>query len=101
MAGLDVHFQALDECARAAKNASKALVPGDMMSPRKLPPLPGKLTDSTVFGRLDNSQSLAIDIDKIWRDVLGTDLGLARSKLGGVERALDKVETNIRAADKP
>ncbi|MFE3447472.1 hypothetical protein ACFXJ8_00945 [Nonomuraea sp. NPDC059194] len=103
MAGLDVHFQALDECARAANNASKALVPGAMMSAEKLPapPKPGTPTDSTAFGRLGNSQSLAKDIDTIWHDILETDLGLARDKLAGVERALDKVEANVRAADKP
>ncbi|MFD1931559.1 MULTISPECIES: hypothetical protein [Nonomuraea] len=101
MAGLDVHFQALNECGRAAKNASKALVPGDMMAADKLPALPGKLTDSTAFGKLDNSHSLAADIDKIWTEVVKDDLEEARNKLGGVERALDKVETNIRAADRP
>ncbi|MET9337152.1 hypothetical protein [Nonomuraea sp. NPDC003804] len=99
VAGLDVYFQALDECAGVAANAAKVLIPADIL-PDKTPP-PSKVTDADVFGKYDNSQNLAADIDTIWRDHITGELGEARAKLGGVERALDKVQANIRAADQP
>ncbi|GAA3471602.1 hypothetical protein [Nonomuraea roseola] len=99
MAVLDVHFKALDDCADAAADAAKRLVPADMLLGKT--PAPPKDVESSIFGRLDHSHDLASDVQKIWRDILGTDLQDGRERLRGVERALDKVQSNIREADRP
>lgn len=98
MAGVDVYFQALDECADTAGKVGKRLVPADLL-PKDAPP--PKSFDSFVFGRLGNSKALSEQVENIWKETITTDLQQGGKKLEAVERALDQVQKNIRTADKP
>ncbi|MFI7697916.1 hypothetical protein [Nonomuraea sp. NPDC049480] len=91
MADLDLHFQALEDCASAARKVARELA--DVVST-----YPAKSTDSSIFGKLTGSSGLAGVIDEVEGMVDG-ELGHAKSKLEGVERALDKVRDNVRTAN--
>ncbi|MGW0811380.1 hypothetical protein [Nonomuraea sp. NPDC002799] len=92
MAGLALHFQALDDCGSAARGVAREIA--DLVSG-----YPAKSTDSSIFGKLADSSGLAALIDKV-ENVVDSELGDAQGKFEGVERALDKVRDNVRAANK-
>ncbi|TMR89959.1 hypothetical protein [Nonomuraea basaltis] len=91
MAALDLHFQALEDCASAARRVASELA--ELVSA-----YPAKSTDASIFGSLSGSSGLADVVDQAENMVDG-ELGHARSKLQGVERALDKVRENVRTAN--
>ncbi|GAA4507290.1 hypothetical protein [Nonomuraea ferruginea] len=91
VADLGLHFQALEECASAARKAASRLSElGDDY------PVTG--TSSSIFGKLTDSSGLATLVDDV-ENTVDTELGHAGRKLRGVERALDKVEQNVRTAN--
>ncbi|MCK2215797.1 hypothetical protein MF672_018650 [Actinomadura sp. ATCC 31491] len=92
MGGLDLHFQALEDCASTARRVAKEAseLGGGY---------PAAATDSTIFGKLADSSGLAAAVDSVENAVDG-ELGQAGSKLEGVERALDKVRQNVRTANR-
>ncbi|MEV4104949.1 hypothetical protein AB0J42_32315 [Nonomuraea sp. NPDC049649] len=91
VADLDLHFQALEECASAARIAASKLydLAGDY---------PAESVSSSIFGKLSDSSSLAGFVDDVEK-LVDSELGHAHRKLKGVERALDKVEENVRTAN--
>ncbi|MFG1613751.1 hypothetical protein ACGFI3_13380 [Nonomuraea wenchangensis] len=91
MGGLEVHFQALEDCASAARRVAKEAkeLGGGY---------PAGATDSSIFGKLADSSGLASAVDAVEK-AAGEELGHAGSKLEGVERALDKVRQNLRNAN--
>ncbi|MEW9550472.1 hypothetical protein [Nonomuraea sp. NPDC050783] len=91
MGGLGLHFQALEECGSAARRVAKEI--SDLVAG-----YPATATDSTIFGRLADSSGLAGAVDSVENEV-DAELGSARGKLEGVERALDKVRQNVRTAE--
>jgi hypothetical protein len=92
VADLGLNYQALSRCASAARRAAGELAGlGDAY--------PAKSTDSTIFGKLGSSSGLAVAVDDIEK-MVGSELGHADRKLRGVERALDRVESNVRAANR-
>ncbi|MFF0770440.1 hypothetical protein ACFYUK_16265 [Nonomuraea wenchangensis] len=91
MGGLEVHFQALEDCASVALRVGKeATELGGGY--------PAGATDSLIFGKLADSSGLASAVDAIEKEA-GGELGQAGSKLKGVEAALDKVRQNVRKAN--
>lgn len=91
MAGIDYNYDALEQCRTTAKKlVGKFGELGD--------PYPAKGTDSTVFGRLTDSSALATAVDGIERTV-DEELANVTGKLKDVERALNDIEDNVRAAD--
>jgi hypothetical protein len=87
-----LYFQTLDDCRGAAqKLATKFEEVGGQY--------PAKSADSTIFGKLTDSSGLAAILDQV-ETVVDSELGKVASNLRSIERALDKVEDNIRDADK-
>ncbi|GGL56175.1 hypothetical protein [Planomonospora parontospora] len=92
MAGVDLHYEALERCRTAAKTLAGKFA--DLGAG-----YPAKGTDSSVFGRLADSSALATAVDEVETAVDG-ELGHATSRLKGVERALDLVQDNVRGANR-
>ncbi|QYC42421.1 hypothetical protein Nocox_24090 [Nonomuraea coxensis DSM 45129] len=92
MGGLEVHFQALEDCASAARKVAKEV--NDLGGG-----FPAGATDSSIFGKLADSSGLASAVDAVEK-AADEELGQAGSKLEGVERALDKVRQNVRTANR-
>lgn len=92
MAGVDVHFSALDRCRTAAKT-------GATNFETLLEKYPAAATDSSLFGKVAGASALATVIDGV-ENTVSDERDEVVSKLRGTERALDDVETNIREADK-
>ncbi|MEU7896851.1 hypothetical protein AB0B45_28815 [Nonomuraea sp. NPDC049152] len=92
---MDMHFQALDKCRSDANKAAGQYESLDRAMPEKAK----TPTDSSIFGQVEARQSLTTAIDTAWSTLSG-ELGQARNKLKGVERALDKVQDNVREAHK-
>lgn len=90
MAKVDLHRQALEDCQSAANRLSKEFA--DLAGG-----YPAKSADSSIFGDLTGSSSLAALLDKIETGVAG-ELGHVQNKLQGVERALEKVRDNVHTA---
>nr|WP_189181284.1 hypothetical protein [Microbispora rosea] len=93
MAGFDIHFQALESCRTAVRRAwgqYESLHGG-------LPDSPD--TGSALFGRVDGAAALAEAVDTAY-GVLSAETADARTKLKGVERALEAVQDNVRTAHK-
>ncbi|GGQ02559.1 hypothetical protein GCM10010140_35920 [Streptosporangium pseudovulgare] len=92
MAGVDIHFQMLDQCRTTAKTlAGKFEELGGQY--------PAKTADSSVFGRLTDSSGLAAALDTVEK-TLDDQLGRVGKKLRLVERALDQVQDNVRGANR-
>ena len=92
VAGFDIHFQALESCRTAVSKASgqyETLHGG-------LPETPG--TRAAAFGRVDGAAALAGAIDTAFA-ALTAEVADARTKLKGVERALESVQDNVRTAN--
>ncbi|TDC02125.1 hypothetical protein E1267_30070 [Nonomuraea longispora] len=93
MAGLDIHFDALDDCRTSARTVAGKFLDLAEAYPHDRP-------DSTIFGRLSDSSALADAV----RDVelaADSEFGKAKSLVSGVERALDLVQDNVRRANNP
>lgn len=91
MAGLSVQYKALENGEAAANRLSKHF--------RELGiGYPAGTTDSTIFGKLDDSSALAGLVDELETEA-GDEMGAARSRLSSVGAALDKVWTNVHRAD--
>ncbi|MGV9772971.1 hypothetical protein [Streptosporangium sp. NPDC003464] len=95
MAGVDVHFEALETCRTAANNRA---VDFDTLAGGY--PTPGGLTNSLMFGWLIDSTNLARAVDGIENEI-DSELGWAATRLRSVRDALQEVETNLRTADEP
>jgi hypothetical protein len=93
MAGLDIHFEALDDCRTSAKTVSGKF--GDLAEG-----YPARSADSSIFGKLAGSAGLAAAVDKVESTADG-EFGKAKSLVESVERALDLVEDNVRKANSP
>ncbi|WP_181019849.1 hypothetical protein [Nonomuraea typhae] len=102
MAGVDVYYDAFDDFRTACRKAASGMNVSDAITndPKKPVKAPGPTTDSSIFGKLAKSGTLATAVDGVWKE-LGDELGLVKSNLQGVERAIDQVETNLRKADTP
>ncbi|SNS79726.1 hypothetical protein SAMN05216276_101685 [Streptosporangium subroseum] len=93
MAGLDLHFDALEQCRTATNKVVKQF--------RALSGLyPAQGSDSSIFGKLADSSALATALDDVEKTI-DSELGSVTSKLDAVERALDDVQRNVRKADNP
>ncbi|MEU7877329.1 hypothetical protein [Microbispora bryophytorum] len=93
MAGFDIHFQALESCRTAVSKAwgqYESLHGG-------LPETPG--TRAAAFGHVDGAAALAAAVDTAYA-ALTVEVADARTKLKGVERALESVQDNVRTAHK-
>ncbi|MGW4412185.1 hypothetical protein ACWEJ6_49880 [Nonomuraea sp. NPDC004702] len=93
MAGLDIHFEALDDCRIAAKTVAGKF--GDLAEG-----FPAGAADSSIFGKLADSAALATAVDQV-ESVADREFGKAKSLVQSVERALDLVESNVRKANSP
>jgi hypothetical protein len=93
MAGLDIHFEALDDCRTSAKTLMGKF--GDLADG-----YPAERPDSTIFGRLGGSSGLA-DAVRAVETACDSEFGKAKSLLESVERALDLVQDNVRRANEP
>ncbi|NUO96804.1 MAG: hypothetical protein HOV96_15060 [Nonomuraea sp.] len=93
MAGLDIHFDALDDCRTAAKTVAGKF--GDLADG-----YPAKAADSSIFGKLAGSSALATAVDLV-ESTADREFGKAKSLVQSVERALDLVESNVRKANSP
>ncbi|TDD12506.1 hypothetical protein E1292_01255 [Nonomuraea deserti] len=97
MSYVDVHVQALEECARQALRVKNmldfddAFVNSDVTAPQ------GD-TKSDIFGELEGAGDLAAKIDAIWESVR-SELGEGRNRMTNVERALGQVASNFRGAE--
>ncbi|GAA2210613.1 hypothetical protein GCM10009850_060720 [Nonomuraea monospora] len=91
--GLDIHFDALDDCRTATRTLSGQF--GDLADG-----YPAERPDSTIFGRLGGSSGLA-DAVRTVETTCDSEFGKARSLLKSVERALDVVQDNVRRANDP
>ncbi|WP_326823721.1 hypothetical protein OHA77_35990 [Streptosporangium sp. NBC_01639] len=92
MAGIDIHFEALDHCRTTAYNLSVLF--GELDGK-----YPAGAADSSMFGKLADASTLAAVLDVVEKK-LGSELGLVRGRLKDLEYALDDVEGNIRKANK-
>ncbi|GAA4940433.1 hypothetical protein HD597_008969 [Nonomuraea thailandensis] len=93
MAGLDIHYDALDDCRTAARTLMGQF--GGLADD-----YPAARPDSTIFGRVGGASALADAV----RDVETTcdsEFGKVKSLLESVERALDLVQSNVRRANDP
>lgn len=95
---VDVHFQALEECGKRAHKVAKMLSLDDAFQNTESR-APTRPTATSIFGHLADSGALADAVDQVW-DGLRTDLSDGESRLGSVEKAIDEVEKNLRAASK-
>ncbi|MFJ2030196.1 hypothetical protein [Streptosporangium sp. NPDC087985] len=92
VAGTDIHFDALDQCRTTTKKLAGKY--GDLGGT-----YPATSTDSSIFGRLADSGALAGAVDMI-ENTVDSELGQVKSKLEGVERALDDVQENVRKVNR-
>jgi hypothetical protein len=95
---VDVHFQALEECGKRARKAASMFDLDDAFDGTKST-APRESASPATFGNLKDSGGLATDVDKVWQ-ALKDELHLGKTRLNGVEKAIDQVETNLRKAAK-
>lgn len=96
MVVLDVHYKALEECGRAAYRLAKDFdrAYGELK--------PAAETDAAkLFGKLDGAAALVGQIKKVDEETIKKEFGEAAERLRAVEKALDKVEQNVKEADTP
>ncbi|GAA3115415.1 hypothetical protein [Streptosporangium carneum] len=91
MAGIDYNYDALEQCRTTTRKLVGKF--GELGEP-----YPAKGTDSTMFGRLTDASALATAVDGIEKTV-DDELANVTGKLDGVERALNDVQDNVRAAN--
>lgn len=97
MTFIDVHTQAIEECAGQVLRVKNMLHVDDALHGTELK-APDKDIDSAIFGDLDGAEGVAGKIDAVWESVR-EDLGAGRNRLGNVERALGEVTGNFRGAE--
>ncbi|MEV0197612.1 hypothetical protein [Nonomuraea sp. NPDC050691] len=95
---VDVHFQALETCGNRARTAANMLTVQDVFQDSKAKQ-PSESAPASMFGDLSHSGTLAGQVNDVWA-ALKEELGTGRSRLLGVEKAIDEVETNLRKATK-
>ncbi|MEV0236476.1 hypothetical protein [Nonomuraea sp. NPDC050786] len=93
MAGLDIHFDALDDCRSSAKTLIGKF--GDLADG-----YPAGRPDSTIFGKLGDSSALADAVSTV-ETTADSEFGQVKSLVESVERALDQVQENVRRANDP
>ncbi|GAA0923030.1 hypothetical protein [Nonomuraea longicatena] len=91
MGGFDIHFQALKDCGAAAYRLAKDFE----QAYGELKPAKG----TGLFGSLDGASALDAQVAKVEEDLVKKEYGAAAERLRAVENALDRVETNVRAAN--
>ncbi|MGI5485974.1 hypothetical protein [Microtetraspora malaysiensis] len=93
MAGLDFHFEALEQCRTAVRKvAEKFGAPAVAHAPTET-------VKATAFGRLDGSAGLAGAINSV-DETLSAEFGRISGVLNGVDDSLTTVENNIRRVNK-
>ncbi|NUW30233.1 hypothetical protein HTZ77_02140 [Nonomuraea sp. SMC257] len=95
---VDVHFQALETCGKRARSAANMLTVEDVFQDSSAKK-PADAAQASMFGDLSHSGALAGKVNDVW-SALKEELGTGRSRLQGVEKAIDQVETNLRKATK-
>lgn len=60
--------------------------------------IPAKRPESKIFGKLPNSEGMSGAVESV-ENKMGEELGTAKSRLDGVERALDDVIKNVAQAN--
>ncbi|WP_214320846.1 hypothetical protein [Nonomuraea sediminis] len=60
--------------------------------------IPAKRPESKIFGKLPNSEGMSGAVESV-ENKMGEELGTAKSRLDGVERALDDVIKNVTNAN--
>ncbi|GGL14863.1 hypothetical protein Sme01_16160 [Sphaerisporangium melleum] len=89
---LDVNYDALAKLRVAVNTQAGRLAGiGDDFPARQA-------ASSSLFGTLTGAAELAAAIGSVERHV-DEELGVVKTRLDGVERALDTVETNVRNAE--
>ncbi|MCF6467745.1 hypothetical protein FAF44_04880 [Nonomuraea sp. MG754425] len=94
---VDVSYQVFDECRGRVRETAKAFVLAEIIKETKSVD-PGAVTHPALFGTLARAQELTTKMQNIWSGI-GGEIESGRTKLDLVERALDEVETNLRAAE--
>ncbi|MEV0148067.1 MULTISPECIES: hypothetical protein [unclassified Nonomuraea] len=95
---VDVHFQALETCGKRARTAANMLTVQDALQDSKAKQ-PSGTAPASMFGDLSNAGSLSGRVDDVWT-ALKDELSTGRSRLLGVEKAIEQVETSLRKATK-
>ncbi|WP_188191130.1 hypothetical protein [Nonomuraea sp. SYSU D8015] len=93
MAALDIHFQAIEDCADAARKAAEQLKYSAANADSSIFP-------KSIFGKLGGSSSGLASVVSEVETMVGNEFGAARGKLDAVSRALDTVEQNVRTANR-
>lgn len=96
MSFVDVHVQALEECARQSLRVRNMLDVDDAFVGADIR-RPGEAR-AAVFGALDSAGSLAAKVNAVWKSI-EEDLGAGRSRLKNVHDALGEVAGNFRSAE--
>ncbi|MEV0617208.1 hypothetical protein AB0I81_28070 [Nonomuraea sp. NPDC050404] len=97
---LEIRYQAIEDCAGAARGVVKELTySGQQIDTSDLGELVGGLTGSDAFGQLPKATDLAEAVNSV-ETALGREFEAARGKIEEVAGALDQVEKNVRAANK-
>ncbi|GAA3615803.1 hypothetical protein GCM10022419_121350 [Nonomuraea rosea] len=93
---VDVSYEALDKCRTRVLAAAKEFNLDDILKEggATAPALP---TAAALFGMLDGAQELAAKMDAAWTGIRG-EIESGHAKLEEVERALNAVMDNLRAA---
>ncbi|MEU0484445.1 hypothetical protein ABZ260_35355 [Streptosporangium sp. NPDC006013] len=92
MAGIDLHFQALERCrTKVGKLANQ--VRDELSDDHPAPP-----SNTSDYGGLTASTRLAGLVDSL-EGFIDEELQQVREKLRGVERALETVQDNVRGAN--
>jgi hypothetical protein len=89
---VDVHYSALDQLRSSVKTQTGKLgAVGDKLGQSATVP-------ASIFGKLDGADQMASSVGQI--ELLAAhEIGMGRSRLQGVETAVDQVETNLRKAE--
>lgn len=96
MALVDVHVQALEECARQSLrvrnmlDVDDAFVGGDLRRPGE--------ARADAFGGVDGAGALAAKVNALWKSI-EDDLGAGRSRLQSVHDALGEVAGTFRSVE--
>ncbi|MEU8359061.1 hypothetical protein AB0C27_23890 [Nonomuraea sp. NPDC048882] len=97
MTALDIHFQALEDCAKIAREVAGQL----QYTSTKVETagLSGMLAGAGMFGKLAGSAGLVSAVNEV-ETMVGGEFESAREKIEAVAKALGAVEQNVRAANK-
>ncbi|MEV0159262.1 hypothetical protein B0I32_103235 [Nonomuraea fuscirosea] len=96
MTALDIHFQALEDCAKTAREVAGQL---QYTATKVESAGSGLLGGASIFGKLAGASGLASAVNDV-ETMVGDEFEAARDKIGAVAKALGAVEQNVRAANK-